>query len=317
MFAAASRIRTWFGKEEDMDPENKNDDPIEIDILEDASEEKEPEIVVEKTEDISEPEPESAKDPVDDGLEALKAQLERERQARLDAERRANEAAQNAYQAQNEAQDSNLHLVSNAIETVKQQNDILKANYRDAMAAQDFETAADIQTEMSANAAKLLQLEQGKQALENAPRVEAPSPYIADPVDALASQLSPRSADWVRRNPQFATDQRLYSKMLAAHNLAVADGIEPDTDDYFAAIEDTLRINRSRNDYEEPAAPKPVQRRSAPPAAPVSRSGTGTGSRPNRVTLSPDEREMASMMGMTAEEYGRAKLALQKEGKLN
>ena len=122
----------------------------------------------------------------------------------------------------------------------------------------------------------------------------------------------------MRRNPQFATDNRLYQKMLAAHNLAVADGIDPDTDDYFASIEDTLRI-RSRNEYEDAtsSAAKPLQRRSAPPAAPVSRSGTPTGTRPNRVTLTAEEREMASMMGMTPEEYGRNKLALKKEGRMN
>lgn len=291
-----------------MNIDDKIDDPIEVDILDDASP-KEEEIIVEKTEEKKE------SDPVDEGLEALKAQLERERQARLEAERRANEAAQTAYQAQNEAQDSNLHLVTNAIETVKQSNDILKANYRDAMAAGEYDMAADIQAEMSANAAKLLQLEQGRQALETAPRIDAPTPYIADPVEALASQLSYRSADWIRRNPQFATDQRLYSKMLAAHNLAVADGIEPDTDDYFDSIETTLRMRDQGDDSRSASAP--AQRRSAPPAAPVSRSGAAPGSRPNRITLSAEERDMASMMGMTPEEYGRHKLALKKEGKIH
>ena len=295
-----------------MNIEDKGEEPIEIELTDETPTE-EP-VIVEKAE-----EKEQKSDPVDDGLETLKQQLERERQARAEAERRANEAAQTAYQAQAEMQDSNLHLVTNAIETVNQTNAILKSNYRDAMSAGDYDLAAEIQAEMSSNAAKLLQLEQGKQALESAPRGEAPRPYTADPVEALASQLSPRSADWVRRNPQFATDQRLYQKMIAAHNLAVADGIDPDTEDYFASIEDTLRI-RSRDDsYEDAssAAAKPVQRRSAPPAAPVSRSGTGTGSRPNRVTLTSEEREMASFMGMTPEEYGRHKLALKKEGRMN
>lgn len=295
-----------------MNIDDNNDDPIEIELTEEPAGE-EPVVVVEKTEE----EPEN-KDPVDNSLETLKEQLERERQARAEAERRANEAAQSAYQAQAEAQDSNLHLVTNAIETVNQTQSILKANYRDAMSAGDYDTAAEIQSEMSANAAKLLQLEQGRQALEAAPRQEAPRPYTADPVEALASQLSPRSADWVRRHPEYATDPRLYNKMLAAHNLAVADGINPDTDDYFSSIEDTLRI-RSRDEYEDAtsSAAKPLQRRSAPPAAPVSRSGTGTGTRPNRVTLTAEEREMASMMGMTPEEYGRNKLALKKEGRMN
>ncbi len=295
-----------------MSIEDNAEDRLELDLGDDPKPAED--IIVEKSEE------KTPADPVEDTLEALKKQLEEERKGRQEAMRRASEAEQSAYAAQGEVQDTSLHLVSNAIDTVRQNNNILKSNYREAMAMQDFDTAADIQAEMSANAARLLQLEQGKQALENQPRQPAPKPYQADPVEALASQLSPRSADWVRRNPQYATDPRLYQKMIAAHNLAMADDIPADSDDYFDAIEDTLRMRRQDNsrDYDAMAdAAKPTQRRSAPPAAPVSRSGGGGGSKPNRVTLSAAEREMASMMGMTPEEYGRNKLTLQKEGKLN
>jgi hypothetical protein len=295
-----------------MSIEDNTEGQLEIDLGEDPKPAED--IIVEKAEE------KSASDPVEDTLETLKEQLETERKARQEAQRRASEAEQSAYAAQGEVQDTSLHLVSNAIDTVRQNNDILKSNYREAMSMGDYDSAADIQAEMSANAAKLLQLEQGKQALENQPRQPAPQPYVADPVEALASQLSPRSADWVRRNPQFATDPRLYQKMIAAHNLAMADEIPADSDDYFDAIESTLRVRRQDNnrDYDAMAdAAKPTQRRSAPPAAPVSRSGGGGGSRPNRVTLTPAERDIASMMGMSPEEYGRNKLILQKEGKLN
>lgn len=296
-----------------MNIEDNTDGQLEIDLGDDPKPAED--IIVEKSEDKA-----ADADPVENTLETLKEQLEAERKARQEAQRRATEAEYSAYEAQGEVQDTSLHLVSNAIDTVLQNNNILKANYREAMSMGDYDTAADIQSEMSSNAAKLLQLEQGKQALENQPRQPAPAPYVSDPVEALASQLSPRSADWVRRNPQFATDPRLYQKMLAAHNLAMADDIPADSDDYFDAIEDTLRIRRQDNsgDYDAMAdAAKPTQRRSAPPAAPVSRSGGGGGSKPNRVTLTAAEREMASMMGMTPEEYGRNKLTLQKEGKLN
>jgi hypothetical protein len=296
-----------------MSIEDSAEDRLELDLGDDPKPAED--IIVEKSEEKT-----PAADPVEDTLDALKKQLEEERKGRQEAMRRASEAEQSAYAAQGEVQDTSLHLVSNAIDTVRQNNNILKSNYREAMSLGDFDTAADIQAEMSANAARLLQLEQGKQALENQHRPPAPKPYQADPVEALASQLSPRSADWVRRNPQYATDPRLYQKMIAAHNLAMADDIPADSDDYFDAIEDTLRMRRQDNsrDYDAMAdAAKPTQRRSAPPAAPVSRSGGGGGSKPNRVTLSAAEREMASMMGMTPEEYGRNKLTLQKEGKLN
>ena len=289
-----------------MEIENK-DDPIEIDLedVQKTETDDEPIIIdVEPTEKserkIVEPE---------EGLENLKEQLERERLARIEAERRAQEAATNAYYAQNEVQDSNMHLVNNAIDTIQNQNNILKANFKAAMENGDYDSVVEIQAAMSENAAKLMQLEQGKQALETTPRPPAPTFTPSDPVEAVASQLTPRSASWVRAHPEYASDPRLNQKMIAAHQFVVADGIEPDTDEYFSAVERTLGIDNSR----------PQQRRqSAPPAAPVSRSGSGTGSsNPNHVTLSSAEREMAELMGMTAKEYAQNKLALKRAGRLN
>jgi hypothetical protein len=255
----------------------------------------------------------------EEGVEELKKRLEEERRLRVDAENRAREYAQRETSARNEVQDSNLTLVTNAIETVKQNNSILKANYRDAMSVGDFDRAAEIQEALSSNSAKLLQLEQGKQALESMPKHQSQVP--SDPVEALASQLSPRSADWLRRNPQCATDQRLFQKMLAAHNLAMADGIVPDSDEYFEFVESTINIRKAPTRRADPvadedptaAAAKPTQRRTSPPAAPVTRGGE----RSNVVRLNSQEREMAQMMGMTDKEYATHKLALQKEGKLN
>jgi hypothetical protein len=217
-------------------------------------------------------------------------------------------------------QDTNLQLVKNAIDTVKRNNDILKYNYSEAMAVGDYTKAAEIQETMSMNSAKLMELERGRQHMETAPKYEAPQIQTpSDPVEAVASQLTPRSAEWVRRNPNFVTDPRLYQKMVAAHNIALADGHSPDTDDYFASVEETLRISkRVAVEAEDPMAEaaKVTQRR-APPAAPVTRSGTGTGSRPNVVRLTRLEAETARDLGMTEEDYARNKMLLQKEGRLN
>jgi hypothetical protein len=105
--------------------------------------------------------------------------------------------------------------------------------------------------------------------------------------------------------------------MIAAHELAMADGIRVDSEDYFAAIEETLKIKPAAPQTEttDEYAAKVTQRRdAAPAAAPVSRGGN---SRTNVVRLSAAEREMADMMGMKPEDYAKNKMALQKEGKLN
>ena len=287
---------------------------IEIEIDLNPKEDKKEEIQIVEVAKSDEVAPE-------EGIESLKKQLEQERAARILAEKNANDARQNAHKAQNEVADTNLHLISNAIETVKSNTQNLKAAYSQAMASGDYDSAADIHMTMADNSAKLLQLEQGKQALEQAPKQRAPAPMQSDPVEAMASQLSARSAEWVRAHPEYARNPNLTRKMIAAHEMAMADGIKVDSDDYFESVETSLRIRR---DVSEPAASatadaaKVTQHRTAPPSAPVSRSGTaGTGNRPNIVRLSKDEREAARDMKMTDQEYAKNKLALQREGKLN
>lgn len=259
------------------------------------------------------------------GIEALRQQLEMERGARAEAEKRARMAENTASRASLEVQDSNLQLIVSAIDSVNRTNTMLKRDYAAAMQAGNFEAAAEIQSHMSINGAKLLQLENGKAALseklKNPPQQQQQAPV--DPVEAIASQLSPRSAAWVRAHPECVNDKRLYMKMIGAHNIAVADGYVADTDEYFSEIERQLGYRKHQttvqaDDDEEPTsmAAKPMARKAPPPAAPSSRAASNGSGGKNAVTLTREEREMAGIMGMTPEEYAKNKVALKKEGKL-
>ena len=248
---------------------------------------------------------------LEEGVDDLKQRLEAAEARAKAAETARHSAEVAAHEARGTVQETNLHLVSNAIDTLRQSNEIAKANYKAAMSNGDYDAAASYQEEMGTHAAKLLQLEQGKQALENAPQPVMPVSRPSDPVEAFASQLSSRSAEWVRRHPQFVTDPRLNQKMIAAHNMTVADGHAADSEDYFANVEGLLGVRKA------PAAEEPLssasRRSTPPPAAPVSRETRGG----NVVRLTSEEREMADMMKMTPEEYAKNKVALKKEGRLN
>ena len=253
----------------------------------------------------------------EDGVEELRRRLDVERKGREEAEYRAQQATSQVQQARSEVDSSNLQLVRTAIDTMTREGAILKENYKQAMAAGDYDSAAEYQEAMADARAKLLQLENGMSAME-AQLKQAPRPVQhADPVEQLASQLSGPSAAWVRAHPEYARTPRLTQKMIAAHNLVTADGIASDTPEYFASVEKVLGINAPVEEDALSSASAPAQRRSAPAAAPVSRTGTATGTRPNIVRLSAEEREMASMMGMTPEDYARNKVALKREGKLH
>ena len=255
-----------------------------------------------------------------DPILELKAQVERERTSRVNAERRANESEQNAHKSRAEVADSQLQLVTLAINQTKEASAHLKAALAEAMRAGDFDAAAEMQWQVSDNVAKLLQLENGKAAMEAQPKPQAPKPIQLDPVEAFAAQLAPRSATWIRAHPECVRDPKLHAKMVAAHNIALADGIAPDTDEYFQAVESVIFKKApepaAAEDDDDPmasAAKVAPARQAAPPAAPVSR-GTPNG---RGVRLSPAEREAAEMAGMTEQEYAAAREHLKREGRIH
>jgi hypothetical protein len=311
-----------------------DNDHIEIDLEDPAKVEKAPvdDIQVEEKveEKIEKSAQKSAKDKIDpeEGINDLKTKLLEEQRLRFEAENRAREAVQRQYRAQNETEEANFALVEGAMRTLSEENEHIKAQYKEALAIGDYDKVADLQEAMAENKVRLSELRRGheymKSQRENTRRETPPPPQPADPVEALASNLSPRSADWIRRNPDYAKDQRLFQKMVAAHQMVTADGIQPDTDDYFEAIEDTLKIRKTPEKTAPPAdtddatfeAAKPIQRRVAPPAAPVSRSNSTPTNRSNVVRLTRAEIETARDMGMTEQEYARNKQLLQKEGRI-
>ena len=261
--------------------------------------------------------PEATEESGPEYITDLKRQLEAEKAGRVAAEQKLHQAARDVHSARSEVDETNLQLVVNAIDTVNRDIDLLKQAHTYAMQSGDFARATEIQSEMSSNSAKLLQLENGRQAMESAPRKPEPVAPPADPVEAFTAQLSRRSADWVRQHPEFVRDPRLNAKMIAAHNLAVADGIPTDTDEYFEAIEQTLKVTpkAAQSETDDQYAAKAVRRRdAAPAAAPANRGGQSASS--NVVRLSAAQREMAEMMGMKPEEYAKNMVALKKEGKI-
>jgi len=264
-----------------------------------------------------EEEPEAPQEEEPAYITDLKRQLAEEKAARIQAEQKVHQANRETHRAKSEVDDTNLQLVVNAIDTVNRDLELLGQAHTYALQSGDFDRATKIQREMSANEAKLLQLNNGKEAMENAPRQPEPQMAPLDPVEDFASRLSPRSAEWVRKHPEFVRDQRLNAKMIAAHNLAVADGIPTDTDEYFDAIEETLKVTPKpvQAETDDQYAAKAVRRRdAAPAAAPANRGGQSASS--NVVRLSAAEREMAEMMGMKPEDYAKNKVALKKEGKI-
>lgn len=291
---------------------NIEDGDIDIDLdaadLVPTPERVDGEVVVETPPVVAKPEilPEEGLEKLKADLEAERAEKEALRQGKLEAEAAANQSAQREHAARTETQESQLSTVTAAISNLEQASGILKSNYSAALQAQDFDAAAEINDQLAEAKANLIVLRQGKQNLEAAPKpqVQQYQPQV-DPVEALCSQLQPKSAAWVRQHPECARDPALLRKMGAAHELAVAEH-PVESDGYFARVEELMGY-KTGEPIEQP------QRRAAPSAAPVSRSGTANGSRPNVIRLTAAQREAAADSGLTDKEYAIQLLKIQQE----
>jgi hypothetical protein len=278
-----------------------------------ASKEGEPVVeVIDESSDINDGQPE--KD-VDKALKKLNKKLEKERKARMEAEAIARQASEHARLAQNEASDSNLHLVSGAIESVRRDQEILKANLRDSMAIGDYDKAAELQEQMAANITNLRQLERGFEEMKQQPRIQPQAPPPGElTVDSLIDRVTPRSAEWLKKNRDALPDARSIRVMARAHEDAVDYGIAPESDAYFQFVENRLGISSTRRSIPEvddvmSSAASSKQRRSGPPSAPVSRQPIDSPNhRPGVITLTAAEVEAARISGITPQEYYRNKM---------
>ena len=270
-----------------------------------------------------EPKPKAPIVQPEEGLEKLKQQLEAERrekeqeqQRRQAAEARATEAAAQAATAQGRAQDSELTTVTTGLAHVKQMREVLRTKFAAASAVSDHNAMADIQDEMAEAAANQKMFERAEQELKNRPK---PQPQMPDdPVEQLAARMAPQSAAWIRAHPEYATGEK-YQEMVAAHQMALARRLAPNTDAYFEFVERKLDLAEDPGSVQvathvDTTPQRATGGRSTPAAAaPVSRSGTGNGSRPKSYMLTPAQQEAAHISGMTNQEYALQQAAIDEE----
>ena len=258
----------------------------------------------------------------EEGVAELRAKLAASEAARQAAEARARNAEVREVSARGETHESQISLVNNALQATLQKEANLKKSLADAHREGDFDLVAELQTQIADNSNIKMRLQDGKAALEKQPKPTAPPPAAADPVEALASQLTPTSASWVRAHPEFARDTKKYNRMIRAHEVAISEDLESDTPAYFKRVEEILGISKAdaveaKLPGEEPLADSSKAtggRGVQPPPAPVSRSSGGS---KTIVRLSQAQRDAAAASGLTEQEYAKNLQKLKAEGRLN
>jgi hypothetical protein len=238
----------------------------------------------------------------DEGIDDLKQQVERAKAdaaERLQAkDRQIQEAFKRAQEAEREVVTVKKDAVGSVIDSLTKDQETAERDYVAAMEAGDFKAAAKAQTRISNAAAEIVAAKRGQMELEEQAKkpLQQPVAQINDPVDQLASTLSPKSAAWIRNHPEFARDPRKTRQMVRAHEDAIDEGHSPDSDVYFNFVETRLGIGR-----QEPKAEtggRDVSR--APISAPVGRD----------LTQAPDS-QRPGVVKLTASQVRAARETLQ------
>lgn len=244
----------------------------------------------------------------DDAVEDLKSQFAGMKQRVSAAEhtaqvatQHAQEASQRAARLEGDVLGSQLDTVLSGIAAANAEAEAAEREFVAASEAGDFAAVARSQRKIAGAEARLQRLGEAKDDLEDAAK-RRPAPGAEtrqqpqqrrqqadpDPVERFTQGMSQRSAAWVRAHPECVTDQKLNARMLAAHNLALADDIEIDSDEYFKRINEGIKVTKTAA-----AAPAGDGRRPSSAAAPASGAG-GALNGGTEVRLTKGEAERAT-----------------------
>jgi hypothetical protein len=250
--------------------------------------------------------------------EAARARAVAAEQRAAQETRRAQEATAEVQRTRQSAYETEYNSVSTALADREAEADRLKAEMRVQAEAGDHARMAEISLRLGEVGAEMVTLRSGKQAFEaeRAAKLRQPEPAPAAPAspdaekERFLASRTPKTAEWLRNNDRFFTDQNFRNIVVGADAIAQGRHIPPDSDEYFRFIEEQAGMTTAR----------PQQSgSSAPPAAPPSRDAPGPTGRNNRggdIHISPEDRRIATWMGVDPEDYVREKQHLYSIGEL-
>lgn len=245
--------------------------------------------------------------------EADAARAESDKRANAESEARANAEAELA-QGRSHIADTEANAVAHGLFASQIQVTNAKAEIKAAFENGDATALADAQERLGRAAAEVRDYErlktemaQRKPAEKVEPRQTQQQPRdVNEMIDAM--QLLPAERTWLKAHPETLMDRSRNIELDAAYIKATRKGISRGTPDYFKFLETELGFS-PENDMND---------RNPQVSAPVTRNGSPSGGlRPNQVRLSPQQREMASMLGLSDKEYAEGVIQMEGDKRVN
>jgi len=194
---------------------------------------------------------------------ATAALPKRSRRARA-AEERVREREQEASQSKIRAEDAEYDAILNAIGAAESEAEGAQRDIALSSEAADSKGVADASRRLARAEGRLVQLQDGKDAIERAktaqaarektqPQTQKPTtqPTVDEYINQLPNLLQSQR-DWLRSHPDALTDQRKNARLQGAHFEAEEKNLQPGTPKYFSFLEERLGYKEAEvSDVEE------------------------------------------------------------------
>ncbi|MDE2096872.1 MAG: hypothetical protein KGL39_06455 [Patescibacteria group bacterium] len=295
------------------------DEPVLVEL--DPGEGKEPVVKPEpkKRAKAEEPKPEPQEPKKqDDGAAQLLAQLNASENARKAAERKAQEASEQLREAQARTASTEADLVQNGLTAAQAELNAAKQQLKSAGESGDWEALAEAQSKIGRAAADIRSYEREAAELAQRKESEAKRPVVpaqqeqtsVDVVTAIDQmQILPTEKSWLKEHPEVMLDPLRNKELETAYIRATRKGLSRGTTEYFNFLNDFMgfakaALSEGENEPEE---------RNSIVSAPVSREVQSVNGRPSsrtEVRLTPQQREMADLMGISYVEYAKGYLQM-------
>lgn len=314
-------VKTVIGKKSD---EEAQDSDVDIEIIDDRPpEDRRPpakEAKAEVKSDESDDELEGYSEKVKKRINKLRYQQHEERRQREEAERLREEAIRVAQKYADQSkqyhkiiQEGEQYLVHQIRERASMAVDQAKNSYRQAyeegntdkiLEAQ--EALINAQSELKSADYQLNEIKhRPKQEPEEFKAPEPEQPQVHQPPEPSAKALK-----WSQENPWFGQEKDMTALAYGVHEKLIRDeGFDPNSDEYFEAIDRTMRsrfpdyFGEGDSGSDEPSQDDQSSSTSRSPSVVVAPSSRNNGAKPRKVRLSRTQLALAKRLGLTPEQY--------------
>lgn len=221
----------------------------------------------------------------DERRKAEAAMREREEAVRV-----AQQLLQENEKLKQETTKTQTALLEQAKARVNQELEASKRAYKQAYESGNSDKVVEAQIALNNAQSKAERLAAYKPALQ-------PKKIDVQP-EPVAPAADTKALEWQKSNPWFGSDDEMTSLALGLHQKLVREGVDPQSDEYYARINRRMRQVFPESFDSEDEPPERPRRNNV--VAPASRSTA-----PKKVVLTKTAVALAKRLGLTPEQYAR------------